>query len=331
MGSYKRLSMEEREEISRGLGQEISLRKIGRALGRDVSTISREIRHGRINRSTYRAARAHRRALRHARQRKAGQYKLNGSAVLWDCVATKLRQRWSPEQIAQWLQREYAQQPDMRVAAETIYTYLYVLPRGEMKKELLRALRRGHKHRRRRGRGQQLVSTHSLEDMLSIEERPSEVAERTVPGHWEGDLLIGRNRQSAMGTLVERTTRTTILVPLRSKYAEEVRKAFAREIKKLPKQMRLTLTYDQGREMAEHKLFTRQTKMQVYFAHPASPWERGTNENTNGLIRQFFPKGTDFNSLSNRKIKHVQHLLNGRPRKVLNWHSPYEVMQQLLQ
>lgn len=331
MGSYKRLSMEEREEISRGLGQELSLREIGRVLGRDVSTISREIRHGRINRSTYRATCAHRRSVRQARARRAGSHKLGQCFILWGLVETKLRERWSPEQIAKWLQREYPQQPHMRVAAETIYTYLYVLPRGELKKEMLRALRRGHKHRRRQGRGQQLASTHPLENMLSIEERPSEVADRTVPGHWEGDLLIGRNRQSAIGTLVERTTRTTILVPLRSKYAEEVRKAFAREIKKLPKQMRLTLTYDQGREMAEHKLFTRQTKMRVYFAHPASPWERGTNENTNGLIRQFFPKGTDFNSLSSREIKHVQHLLNGRPRKVLNWHSPYEVMQQLLQ
>lgn len=331
MGSYRRLAMEEREEISRGLGQALSLREIGRRLGRNVSTICREIHHSRRDQLTYRAVLAHKRSLRQARQRRAGGHKLGKRAVLWQLVEAKLRQRWSPEQIAQWLQREYPQQPDMRVAAETIYTYLYVLPRGTLKKELLAALRRGHKHRRRRGRGQSLAPTHRLEEMLSIEERPSDVAERTVPGHWEGDLLIGRNRQSALGTLVERTTRTTILVPLRSKYAEEVRKAFAREIKRLPMQMRLTLTYDQGREMAQHKLFTKQTKMQVYFAHPASPWERGTNENTNGLIRQFFPKGTDFNALSSREIKHVQHLLNGRPRKVLNWYSPYEVMQQLLQ
>lgn len=329
MGSYKRLSMEEREEISRGLGRELSLREIGRRLGRDVSTISREIGHGRWNQWNYRAVLGQHRSLRQARQRRAGSHKLSKSFALWNLVTSKLREKWSPEQIAQWLKREY-QQPDMRVSAETIYTYLYVLPRGAMKKELLRALRHGHKHRRRRGRGQQLAPTHRLEEMLSIEERPREVADRTVPGHWEGDLLVGKNRQSALGTLVERTTRTTILVPLQSKYAEEVRKAFAREMKRLPKQMRLTLTYDQGREMAQHKLFSKETKMRVYFAHPASPWERGTNENTNGLIRQFFPKGTDFNALSNKEIKHVQHLLNGRPRKVLNWHSPYEAMQQLL-
>jgi IS30 family transposase len=323
--------MEEREEISRGLGQGLSLREIGGELGRNASTICREIHHSKRDRLTYRAVLAHQRSLRQSRQRRAGSHKLGKGIVLWRLVEAKLRQRWSPEQIAQWLKREYPRQPDMRVSAETIYTYLYVLSRGTLKKELLAALRRGHKHRRRRGRGQSLAPTHRLEEMLSIEERPSDVAERTVPGHWEGDLLIGRNRQSALGTLVERTTRTTILVPLRSKYAEEVRKAFAREIKRLPKQMRLTLTYDQGREMAQHKLFTKQTKMQVYFAHPASPWERGTNENTNGLIRQFFPKGTDFNALSNREIKRVQHLLNGRPRKVLNWYSPFEVMKQLLQ
>ena len=156
----------------------------------------------------------------------------------------------------------------------------------------------------------------NIEGMVSIDERPAEVADRIVPGHWEGDLLIGKNRQSALGSLVERTTRTTILVPLENRAAETVRKAFAKEAKKIPAQLRLSMTYDQGREMAEHKLFTRATKMQVYFAHKASPWERGTNENTNGLVRQFFPKGTDFSKISRRAEKHVQHLLNGRPRKV---------------
>jgi IS30 family transposase len=166
--------------------------------------------------------------------------------------------------------------------------------------------------------------------MTSIEERPAEVADRTVPGHWEGDLIIGKNRGSALGTLVERTSRTTILVPLNNRQAITVRKSFAREIKHLPRQMKLTLTYDQGREMAEHKLFSKQTKVKVYFAHPGSPWERGTNENTNGLIRQFFPKGTDFNRVTRREIKKVQHLLNGRPRKVLNWQTPYEIFNKLL-
>jgi IS30 family transposase len=165
--------------------------------------------------------------------------------------------------------------------------------------------------------------------MISIEERPKEVADRTVPGHWEGDLLVGRNRHSALGSLVERTTRTVILVPLKSRKATEVRKAFAREALKLPRQMRLTMTYDQGSEMQQHRLFTKNTRMKVYFAHPASPWERGTNENTNGLIRDFFPKGTDLSQISYHKIKHVQHLLNGRPRKVLNFETPYDAFKKL--
>ena len=166
--------------------------------------------------------------------------------------------------------------------------------------------------------------------MTSIEERPAEVADRTVPGHWEGDLIIGKNRRSALGTLVERTTRTTILVPLNNRQALTVRKSFAKEIRQVPRQMKLTLTYDQGREMAEHKLFSKQTEIKVYFAHPGSPWERGTNENTNGLVRQFFPKGTDFNKVSRKEIKKVQRLLNGRPRKTLNWQTPYEVFNKLL-
>jgi len=163
--------------------------------------------------------------------------------------------------------------------------------------------------------------------MISIEERPEEVESRTIPGHWEGNLLIGRNRQSALGSLVERTTQATPLVRLKRRDALSVRRAFARKAKRLPAEMKLSMTYDQGREMAQHRLFTKETQMQVYFAHPASPWERGTNENTNGLIRDFFPKGTDFNKVPLREIKRVQHLLNGRPRKVLSWHTPYEVFE----
>ena len=161
--------------------------------------------------------------------------------------------------------------------------------------------------------------------MLSIEERPAEVADRIIPGHWEGDLLIGKNRQSALGSLVERTTRTTILVPLKDRTAETVRKAFAKEAKKIPLHMRLSLTYDQGKEMAGHKLFTKDTRMQVYFAHPASPWERGTNENTNGLLRQFFPKGMDFGKIMQSDVDIALELLNNRPRKCLNYRTSTEV------
>ena len=239
----------------------------------------------------------------------------------------KLRLHWSPEQIVQSLMREYPGSKTMRVSTEAIYGYLFVLPCGTLKRELLACLRRRHKRRHRRSFLKD--SPRKIKDMLSIEERPREAANRTIPGHWEGDLLIGKNRQSAIGTLVERTTRTVILIRLKNRTAREVRQGFACAAKKLPKEMRLSMTYDQGREMAEHKLFTQATEMKVYFAHPASPWERGTNENTNGLIRDFWPKGTDFNRLSRYQIKRVQHLLNGRPRKTLNWHTPYEAFQKL--
>jgi len=325
---YQRLGLHEREEISRFISQGRSFREIARALSRHVSTISREINRAGMNRYTYRAVRSDRRAARNAAKRRRGKYTLGQNQRLWEYVVGKLQLRWSPEQIAQSLKKEYPDEQTMRISHEAIYTYLYVLPRGELKKRLLALLRRERKRRHKRKDGGTVA--RKLEDMLSIEERPAEVAARTVPGHWEGDLLIGRNRQSALGTLVERTTRFAILVPLHTRTAEEVRKAFAREMKSLPSQLRRSLTYDQGREMAEHKLFTRETSIQVYFAHPASPWERGTNENTNGLIRQFFPKGTDFNKVSRREIKKVQEMLNGRPRKTLNWEKPCEAYQQVL-
>jgi IS30 family transposase len=329
MSFYSRLVLEEREEISRLLAQKVGIRAIGRRLGRDGGTISREVRRGGSDRWHYRAVRSEERAQRSARSRRGGKRKLLMMHGLVKTVHTKLRLRWSPEQIAQWLRREYVDRT-MHLAAETIYTYLYVLPRGELKAELVRCLRRAHTYRRRQGRKAR-EPFDTIKEMLSIEERPAAVAERTVPGHWEGDLMVGgRREQSVLGTLVERTTRTVILVPLKTKRADEVRRAFAREMRRFPEQMRLSLTYDQGREMAQHKLFSKQTKMKVYFAHPHSPWERGTNENTNGLIRQFFPKGTNFRNVSRREIKHVQHLLNGRPRKVLDFRTPYEAIQELL-
>ena len=326
---YQRLSSEEREEISRGLVLGLSIRDIAGDLARAPSTISREVCKGSSNRYTYRAQKAQKRALREAKYRRKGKHKLMVMPELREYVHARLRAKWSPEQIAQTLRKMYPLSEAMRISHEAIYSYLYVLPRGKLKKELLNCLRRSHKRRRKRSQTKEALP-RELEDMLSIEERPADVADRAIPGHWEGDTLIGRNRQSAMGSLVERTTRTTILVPLRSKKAVEVRKAFAREALKLPEQMRLTMTYDQGREMAEHKLFTKATKMKVYFAHPASPWERGSNENTNGLIRQFFPKGTDFNKVTRKEIKHAQDLLNGRPRKVLDWETPYDAFKKLM-
>jgi len=327
MRRYQRLMLTEREELSRLLAQGASLRASARCLGRAPSSLSRELARNGAVPATYRAVAAQRRAGRCARQPRRVR-KLVASPRLRSVVLAGLARCWSPAQIAQGLRQRYPTDLTMRVSPETLYTYLYVLPRGQLKRALIHALRRRHHVRRPRTRSRR--PTNPIQDYLSIEERPAEVATRTVPGHWEGDLLIGRRNASALGTLVERTTRFTVLVPLAAKDATTVRRAFARELRTLPQQVRRSLTYDQGQEMREHRLFTRDTQMQVYFAHPHSPWERGTNENTNGLLRQFFPKGTDFTTLTRREIKHVQALFNDRPRKVLNWHSPAHAFQALL-
>ena len=328
MSRYRRLTLTEREELSRMLATGGSLRQIGAALGRAPSSLSRELTRHHASRVTYRAVAAHRRAQRWAAQPRNPR-KLAVTPRLRDTVLTLLTQHWSPEQIARGLPQRYPDDPTMRISHEAIYTYLYVLPRGTLKKALIRGLR--HRHHVRRPRDKIRRTPRPIQDFLSIEERPAAVADRTVSGHWEGDLLMGHGNASALGTLVERTTRFTLLVPLRAKDAASVRQAFAREFRTLPAQLRQSLTYDQGQEMTEHRLFTHQTQMRVYFAHPRCPWERGTNENTNGLLRQFFPKGTRFTTVTRRQIKHVQALVNDRPRKVLNWHSPARAFKEVLE
>lgn len=258
--------------------------------------------------------------------------KIDQNAKLKQFVLDKLKLCWSPDQIAKELKAMYPKNESMQISRETIYSYIYVLPRGSLKKELLSYLRQKKIYKRRKGKNQPRNDEKrgQIPEMISIEERPKEVEDRTIPGHWEGDLILGKWKRSALGTIVERTTRTVILVPLVNKDAESVRESFAREMKKLPTQMKLSLTYDQGKEMTQHKLFTKDTQIKVYFAHPGSPWERGTNENANGLIRQFFPKGTEFDKVSRKKIKHVQDLLNGRPRRALGYRKPYEVFNELI-
>lgn len=324
---YKRFQFTERETVSRGLAAKQSIRSIAKALGRSPSTLSREVNGAGMCAVTYRAEQGQRRASAQTHTSRRSR-KLEECEPLRTYVHTHLVRDWSPEEIAKRIQKEYPGDMMMRVSHETIYTYLYCLPRGELKKELISHLRQERKTRKNRKlvhdkRGQ-------IPDMISIEERPQEVETRTVPGHWEGDLILGADHQSALGTLVERTTRTTLLVPLKAKDAVSVRIAFAKHIKTLPEAVRLTLTYDRGKEMTEHRLFTKETKMQVYFAHPQSPWERGTNENTNGLVRQYFPKGTDFRKVTRKRIKEVQDLLNTRPRKVLDFFTPQETMKSIL-
>ena len=258
--------------------------------------------------------------------------KLQARPSLLSVVNAKLALRWSPEQIVVYLRKEYPRDMSMRISHESIYRYIFVLPRGTLRKNLTKALRQQRAFRRSRTtkRGTTAEKRGKIADMISIEERPLEARDRTVPGHWEGDIVLGDRKKPALGTLVERTTRYALLVPLKEKSAFVVRQAYANALKRLPKDLVKTLTYDQGKEMSEHAEFTIDTGIQVYFAHPHSPWERGTNENTNGLIRQFFPKGTDFSNVSTKQIRHVQNLLNERPRKTLDWKTPKQAFNQLV-
>lgn len=326
---YKRLSSAEREEISLGREQGESMTDIAKRLDRAVSTISGECARSQ---GRYRAHEAGKDAVRKAASRKEGKTKMAKYPILKRYVESRLSECWSPAQIAERIKTEYPSDMTMRISPETLYQYVYVLPRGSLKKTLIKGLRQERKYRRTRKKvGTKILETRGkIADMLSIEERPSEVIDRIIPGHWEGDLIIGKYKQSAIGTIVERTTRYTIIVPLKEKDAVSVRKAFAKEIRTLPKELTKTLTYDQGKEMSDHKRFTLSTGMQVYFAHPASPWERGTNENTNGLLRQYFPKGTDFRSVTVRELKRVQRSLNGRPRKTLKYATPQEAFNQIV-
>lgn len=326
---YRRLSSAEREEISRGLAQGESISAIADRMGRETSTVSREV-NGNSGQCGYRAFSAGRRAKERASSRKHGKSRLAHEDRLRHHVIEKLRKRWSPREIVIRLLEEYPQDMTMRISHEAIYRYIYVLPRGSLKSTLIKALRQERAYRRKRKRGNNEETRGKIADMLSIEERPVEVAARTIPGHWEGDLIMGKYKRTALGTLVERTARYTILVPLQAKDATSVREAYTKELRSLPKEIKKTLTYDQGKEMSEHKQFTIDTGITVYFAHPGSPWERGTNENTNGLIRQYFPKGTEFDKVSVRDIKRVQRELNDRPRAVLHYQKPDEVINQLV-
>ena len=323
---YTRVTDEERDTIAIRLAKGYAQSDIAGELERPRSTISREVANNRYASGAYGATHAAKKARRRRGSCRRGKYKLERNVDLWEYVETKLYQLWSPDQIAQRIREEYPQDMSMRVSPEAIYQYLYVQP----SKELRRLLRHGHLRRRTRGRPKKTENRGKIPDMTMIDDRPEEVIPRLVPGHWEGDIIKGRYNKSALGTLVERRTRYTILVLLPAFDAESVRKAFAEALTNLPADIRRTLTYDQGKEMADHIQLTLDTETQVYFAHEGSPWERGTNENTNGLIRQFFPKGTDFTQVSVAEIKHNQALLNDRPRKVLGFKKPDEVLSMVL-
>ena len=323
------LRRDEREEISRGIARGESAREIARTLGRSHTTIAREIeRCG--GRRRYRAHAADREAWR--RSRRPRPTKLEPCPELGSLVAERLREDHSPQQIAGWLRLRYPDNESMRGSHETIYRALYVQTRGSLKRELTSHLRRGRQRRYARSQSSKRSGQGKLTEMVMISERPPEVEDRAVPGHWEGDLVMG-NRQSpaAIATLVERSTRYCQLVALpEGPSAEAVADALAKSITTLPSQLRRSLTWDQGSEMAEHRRFSVEAGVDVYLCDPRSPWQRGSNENTNGLLRQYFPKGESLAGITQERLDEVAAKLNGRPRETLGFRTPAERIAELL-
>ena len=320
-----RLSLAEREELSRGLVAGDSLRTIASRLGRAPSTVSREVAWSG-SRGVYRAWRADEEAMERARRPKPAKLAVNSR--LCREVERGLRAHWSPQQIASRLVTDYPDDLEMRVSHETIYRTLFVQARGALRKELTTCLRTGRTQRRPRMRTGQ-SGAGRLQNMILISDRPPEVEDRAVPGHWEGDLIIGKGGRSAIGVLVERSSRYVVLLHLpHGRTAEDVRAVLTRQIFKLPAELRRTLTWDQGKEMAEHVQFTTDTNMTVYFCDPHSPWQRGSNENTNGLLRQYFPKTADLSQHSAAHLNAVARELNNRPRQTLKWMKPSEVFSR---
>ena len=323
--SALRLSLAERDELSRGLVAGDSLRAIATRLRRAPSTVSRDVAWSG-SRSGYRAWRADREAIERGRRPKPAKLAINSR--LCREVEQGLRAHWSPQQIAARLICDYPDDLEMRVSHETIYRTLFVQARGALRKELTTCLRTGRTQRRPHMRTER-SGAGRLQNMILISDRPPEIEDRAVPGHWEGDLIIGKGGRSAIGVLVERSSRYVVLLHLpHGRTAEDVRAALTRQISKLPAELRRTLTWDQGKEMADHVRFTTDTNMIVYFCDPHSPWQRGSNENTNGLLRQYFPRNADLALHSAAHLNAVARELNNRPRQTLNWMKPSEVFSR---
>ena len=320
------LSMAEREEISRGVLTGLSFRTIAAQLHRVPSTISREItRNGSV--LSYRAHLAEKATTIRARRPKAAKLALN--PALRAIVEAKLELRWSPQQISAWLSMTYPDDKELHVSHGRIYMSLFVQGRGALRRELHKSLRTGRALRRRQG-SLPFEGQGHIPEMVLISDRPVEIEDRAIPGHWEGDLIMGRGK-TAIGTLVERSTRYVMLIALEKPTAENVRVEMTRKIMQLPEQLRKSITWDRGKEMAQHRQFTIDSGIQVYFCDPRSPWQRGSNENTNGLLRQYLPKGTDLSIHTEAELDAIAEELNNRPRQTLNWMTPLERFAQVLQ
>jgi len=322
--SQRALTLAEREEISRGVVGGQSLRSIAASLGRAPSTVCREINRN-DGRRHYRANKAEQAAWDRAHRPKT--CKLVQNRALARIVASKLQLQWSPRQIAGWLKRTHPDDETYRVSHETIYRTLFIQARGALKKELLQHLRKTRAMRRSRHHTQKTADHGRITDAVSIRERPADVEDRAVPGHWEGDLLFGSNN-SQIATLVERQTRYVMLARVKSKDTETVINALIKQAHKLPRELYKSLTWDRGKEMADHKRFSLATDINVYFCDPQSPWQRGSNENTNGLLRQYFPKGMDLSNVHQNRLNAVARRLNERPRKTLEYRTPAERFAQ---
>ena len=325
MGKHNKMNIKDREKLLKLVDQHLSQRDIGECLGRNQSTISRELRRSGMTRITYSLAEAqvdrNLKASLKGRKRKL----IKGSEFLEFVHKKIVKLHWSPEQVSGYLKKDKRLR---QISYESIYRYIYALEDGEEKRIWIQALR--HRKKRRCSRKGKIEKRGRIPERVSIHDRPKHIEEREEGGHWEGDLIIGKNHASAIGTAVERISRLTLIVHLPDeKTSEHVVKGFSDEFDEVPEELKKSLTYDNGTEMTLHKIITKQTGMPVYFADPGCPGQRGTNENTNGLIREFFPKGTDFKTISRSELKRVEKLLNQRPRKILGFRTPEEVFREM--